>query len=150
MQDPAIVSVDIGASEDNPGEGALVIQLSGTTRSSVPPVIDGVRTKVVFTPDAGTLQAPLLSADEIDRSTATKEIYADGLMSQAGIQGVGVGRSHDNPAETAIVIYVISGMPRAAIPQVLDGVRTQIVEGDRFRAFGWGKETRPVPKCGRK
>jgi hypothetical protein len=150
MQDPAVVSVDIGASEDNPSEGALVIQLSGATRSSIPPVIDGVRTRVIFTPDAGTLQAPLLSTDDIDRSTATKEIYADGLLSQAGIQGVGVGRSHDNPGETAIVIYVISGMPRAAIPQVLDGVRTQIIEGDRFRAFGWGKETRPAPKCGRK
>jgi len=150
MQDPAVISVDVGASEDNPGEGALVIQLSGATRTSVPPVIDGVRTRVIITTDAGALPAPRLSADDIDRSTATKETYADGLISQPGIQGVGVGRSNDNPAETAIVIYVISGMPRAEIPQVLDGVRTQIIEGDRFRAFGWGKETRPAPKCTRK
>lgn len=150
MQDPAVVSVDIGASEDNPGEGALVIQLSGAARAPVPPMIDGVRTKVVFAPEAGTLQAPQLRADDVDRSTATKETYADGLMSQPGIQGVGVGRSSDNPAETAIVIYIISGTPRSTIPQVLEGVRTQIVEGDRFRAYGWGKETRPAPKCTRK
>jgi hypothetical protein len=66
------------------------------------------------------------------------------------VQGVGVGRSNDNPQETAIVIYVISGMPRTAIPQLLDGLRTQIVEGDRFRAFGWGKETRPPRQCTKK
>jgi hypothetical protein len=28
---------------------------------------------------------------------------------------------------------------------VIDGLRTKIVEGDRFRAFGWGHETiKPV------
>src|SRR5215472_4461140 len=47
MQDSAITSVGVGASEDNPGEGALVVQLSGTPRNPIPPLIDGVRTKVV-------------------------------------------------------------------------------------------------------
>jgi hypothetical protein len=150
MQDPAVASVDISASEDNPGEGALLIQLSGATRSPVPQVIDGVRTKVVFTAGAGVLQGPGLNADEMDRARTAKEIYAGGLMSQSGVQGVGVGRSNDNPAETAIVIYTIGAMPRAGIPQLLDGVRTQIVEGDRFRAFGWGKETRPALQCRKK
>jgi hypothetical protein len=150
MQDPAVASVDIGASGDNPGEGALVIRLSGATMTPVAPLIDGVRTKVIFTPGAGTPQTPLLRMDEMDRSTAIKETYAGGLMSQPGIQGVGVGRSIDNPAETAIVVYVISGMARAAIPQLLDGVRTQIIEGDRFRASAWGKETRPAMKCTKK
>jgi hypothetical protein len=149
-QDPAVASVDIGASEDNPEEGALLIQLSGATRSPIPAVIDGVRTKVVFASSAGMPQAPGLSADEMDRATTAKEIYAAGLMSQPGVQGVGVGRSNDNPAETAIVIYLIGGMPRPGIPQSLDGVRTQIVEGDRFRAFGWGKETRPARQCTKK
>jgi hypothetical protein len=150
MRDPAVTSVDIGASGDNPGEGALLIQLSGAAMAPVPPVIDGVRTKVVFTSGAGMLLTPLIRMEDLERSTATKEIYSGGLMSQPGIQGVGVGRSNDNPAETAIVVYVISGTARAMIPQVLDGVRTQIVEGDRFRAFGWGKETRPAMKCTKK
>jgi len=150
MRDPAIASVDVGASEDSPGEGALLIQLSAAAAAPVPQVIDGVRTKVVFTAGDGALPAPSLSADDIDRATATKEIYAGGMMSQPGVQGVGVGRSNDNPQETAIVIYVISGMPRTVIPQLLDGVRTQIVEGERFRAFGWGKETRPPRQCSKK
>jgi len=147
MQDSAISSVDIGASEDNPGEGALVVQLSAAPRSPIPPLIDGVRTKAVFSARAGMAQTPVLSTDDMERAKATKETYAGGLMSQPGIQGVGVGRSSDNAAETAIVIYVVSEMAHPAIPQLLDGVRTKIVEGDRFRAFGWGKETKPVSKC---
>jgi len=149
MQDPAIVSVGVGASEDNPGEGALLIQLSAAPGAPVPQAIDGVRTKVVFSAGAGA-PAPSLSVDDMDRATAAKEIYAGGMMSQPGVQGVGVGRSNDNPQETAIVIYVISGMPRTVIPQLLDGVRTQIVEGERFRAFGWGKETRLPRQCSKK
>jgi hypothetical protein len=149
-QDPAVTSVEVGASEDNPGEGALLVRLSGAPRSGIPPLIDGVRTKVVFSPRAGMAQTPALSMDDMDRAKATKESFAEGLMSQPGVQGVGVGRSIDNPAETAIVVYVISGMTRPAIPQMLDGVRTKIVEGDRFRAFGWGKETRPAIKCVKK
>jgi hypothetical protein len=147
MQDPVITAIEIGASQDNPGEGALLVKLSGAPRNPIPPLIDGVRTKIVFSATAGMAQTPVLSMDDIDRAKTTKETNAGGLMSQPGIQGVGVGRSSDNPAETAIVIYVISGMARPAIPQVLDGVRTKIVEGDRFRAFGWGKETRPAAKC---
>lgn len=150
MQDSAITSADIGASEDNPGEGALVVQLSAAPRNPIPPVIDGVRTKVVFSPRSGMAQIPALSPDDMERAKATKETYAGGLMSLPGIQGVGVGRSNDNVAETAIVIYVISGMARPVIPQLLDGFRTKIVEGDRFRAFGWGKETRPAVKCVKK
>jgi hypothetical protein len=43
-----------------------------------------------------------------------------------------------------MVIYVISGMPHPEIPVVMDGLRTKIIEGDRFRAFGWGHETKPA------
>jgi hypothetical protein len=150
MQDRAVSAVDIGASEDSPGEGALIVRLAGVPRSPVPPVIDGVRTKVVFSPQAGTPKTPALSRDAIDQATATKETYAEGLMSQPGIQGVGVGRSDDNTAETAIVIYVLSGQPRPPIPAVLEGVRTKIVEGDRFRAFDWGKETKATIRCVKK
>jgi len=86
----------------------------------------------------------------MERAAVVKESHATALMSQGGIQGVGVGRSGDNPAETAIVIYVINGQTHPEIPQLLGGVRTKIVEGDRFRAFGWGKETKPAAKCVKK
>src|SRR5215470_12948648 len=109
MQDSAVTSVGIGASEDNPGEGALLIQLSGATRSPIPATVDGVRTKIVLGRDSGLPQTPVLSPEDIERAAVTKESHATALLSQGAIQGVGVGRSSDNPAETAIVIYVING-----------------------------------------
>jgi hypothetical protein len=89
---------------------------------------------------------PVLSLADLDQATAVKENHAD-LMTQPGVQGIGVGRSSDNPAEPAIVIYVLAGQAHPPIPAVLDGVRTKVIEGDRFRAFGWGKETVTPSKC---
>jgi len=147
MTDPAVQSVSIGASEDNPGEGALVIEISGPTRAPIPPTIDGVRTKVVATAQAAPSTVATVSTPDIESAIAVKENHVDTLMSEPGIQGVGVGRSSDDPSKTAIVIYVLTGMERPSIPATLDGVRTKIVEGDRFRAFGWGKEREPARKC---
>ncbi|MGC2697438.1 MAG: hypothetical protein WA738_16750 [Candidatus Angelobacter sp.] len=135
MRDPAIASVTVGASEDSPGEGALVVHVSGAARAMVPAVIDGVRTRVVTdTPAAGTSLVSLTQKD-VDQAMIVKEAYASNLMSQAGIQGVGVGISKDNAADSVVVIFVVRGIAHAPIPASLDGVRTQIVEGDRFRAY---------------
>jgi hypothetical protein len=149
MQDPAVSSVDIGASADIPAEGAVVVRLSGTPRTAIPQVLNGVRTRIVRA-QAAEAQLPVLSTGDMDFATSVKESHTAALMARSGIQGVGVGRSDDNPEETAIVIYVLSGVSHPQIPAVLEGVRTKIVEGDRFRAFGWGKETKPVTKCVRK
>jgi hypothetical protein len=149
MQDPAVSSVGIGASADNPGEGAVIIRLSGAPRRTIPQVLNGVRTRIVRA-QAAEGQLPLLGAGDLDYAASVKENHAAALMAQSGVQGIGVGRSDDNPQETAIVIYVLTGVSHPQIPAVFEGVRTKIVEGDRFRAFGWGRETRPVPKCVKK
>jgi hypothetical protein len=146
MEDPAVTAVSIGASADNPGEGAVVIRLSGSPRSAIPQALDGVRTRIVRAQPEGA-QMPVLNVGDLDYAASVKENHAGALMSQSGIQGIGVGRSDDNPQETAIVIYVLSGVSHPQIPATFEGVRTKIVEGDRFRAFGWGKETRPAVKC---
>ena len=133
MQDTSIKSVTVGASADNPNEGSLLIQVSGSTIPRVPPVIDGVRTRLVFAPNAN----PHLSAtaQEVDRAMIAKDVHVGSFMGQPGIQGVGVSLSLDNPAEAAISIYVIKGVAHQPIPAVIDGVRTRIFEGERFRAF---------------
>jgi hypothetical protein len=133
MQDASIKSVTVGASADNPNEGALLIQVSGSTIPRVPPSIDGVRTRLVF--DASANPHFSIGAQEIDRATIVKEAHVGSLMGQPGIQGVGVSLSADNPAETAVSIYVVKGVAHAPIPAVIDGVRTRIFEGDRFRAY---------------
>lgn len=133
----AVRDVSIGGSVDNPQEGAVVITVHGST--AIPALVDNVRTRVVYE-DA---PAPRASVADINRAAAIQQAHAPALMKESGIQGVGVGVSDDNTAETALVIYVITGMPHPEIPAVIDGLRTKIIEGDRFRAFGWGHETRP-------
>jgi len=133
MHDASIKSVTVGASADNPNEGALLIQVSGSMIPHVPPSIDGVRTRLVF--DAGANPHFSIGAQEVERATIVKEAHVGSLMGQPGIQGVGVSMSADNPAETAVSIYVVKGVAHAPIPAVIDGVRTRIFEGDRFRAY---------------
>jgi hypothetical protein len=76
-----------------------------------------------------------ITQQDVDRTTEVKEANVADLMSQAGIQGVGVAISKDNPAETALAIYVVHGTTHSALPPTIDGVRTQIIEGARFRAY---------------
>jgi hypothetical protein len=133
MKDAAIQGFAIGSSADNPGEGALVIKASRGLNIQVPPVVDGVRTRVVFDNASGV--QPTIGQVEIDRATAVKEAHVADLLGKPGIQGVGVSISADNPAETAISIYVIQGMEHPPIPAVIDGVRTRIFSGTPFKAY---------------
>jgi hypothetical protein len=135
MQDPAIKSVTVGASADNPNEGALLIQVSGSAIPRVQPTIDGVRTRLVFDGSAAATSHPSIGAQEIDRAMVVKEAHVADLMHQPGTQGVGVSISEDNPAETAISIFLVKGVAHPPIPAVIDGVRTKIFEGARFKAF---------------
>jgi hypothetical protein len=135
LENRAVADVSTGASADNPQESAVVITVHEPT--TVPTMLDGVRTRVVYANGA----ASRAGVDAIQAAIKIKDAHANGLMAQSGIQGVGVGVSDDNPAEPALVIYTISGAARSEIPAVIDGMRTKIIEGDRFRAFGWGKET---------
>lgn len=133
MKDPAILDVTVGASADSPGEGALVIRASRPLSTPVPPVIDGVRTRVVFAEGSGA--RPAIGQLQIDHATEVKESHEEELMGKPGIQGMGVTMSADNPAETAISVYVVKGEAHPPIPAVIDGVRTRVFEGTRFKAF---------------
>ena len=134
QQDSSVRSVEVGASADSPGEGALVIHLSHGANAPIPAVVDGVRTRVIFDQDSGIVQ-PAIGQVQVDHATAVKEAHVNEWMGQPGIQGVGVSISADNPAETAVSIYVIEGMSHPDIPPVIDGIRTRIFPGQRFKAF---------------
>jgi hypothetical protein len=140
MKDPAITRVGVGVSDDNPKEAALTVFVNGTTQQLIPPQIEGVRTKLIYM----TSQVPSLTLESIKSAIAIKDARLRDLMGREGIMGVGVGRSEDGPGDPALVIYVEQGKLRSSIPAEIDGIRTKIVEGDRFRAFGWGHETKPV------
>jgi hypothetical protein len=135
LQDTAIKAVSVGISGDNPSEGALLIQAAGSTIPHIPPTIDGVRTRLVSGALASANIAPSIGPQQIDHAAAVKEAHVSELMGQPGIQGVGVAISDDNPAETAISIYLIEGVNHPQIPATIDGVRTRIFVGSRFKAF---------------
>lgn len=133
-QDPSIQSVSVGASADNAGEGALLVHVSGNTIPRVPPVIDGVRTRLVFdTPPAQAL--PPVGKEKVTQALAVKEAHVANLMGQPGIQGVGVSLSIDNPTETAISIYLLKGAAHNPIPPVIDGIRTRVFVSEQFKAY---------------
>jgi hypothetical protein len=166
---PEVQAVGVGASYDNPNDPAVVFFVTqGQPRTGIPTTVDGVRTRIV----QGTLFAKrgAISADdtkaleqsvappqltypisdsEMARAKAAHAAHVDEWMSKAGVQGFGIGSSVDAPGEAAIVIFTIRGVAHDPIPPTLDGVRTRVREGSRFRA-GYGDSTAPtgckVPK----
>ena len=78
-----------------------------------------------------------LSAQAIEHAAVVKNRKAGDLLARPGVQGVGVGASSGDPTQVAIVIYVIAGSGHSPLPESIDGVPTEIVSTDRFRAYGW-------------
>lgn len=153
MSDPALSGVGVGASADEPGRAAIVFYVSGTPLKPLPAQIEGVRTKVIYgsrfqaqdaTTPAGEPRP--VASEEMQRGVAAKQLHAADLLKQQGIIGVGVGRSDDAPGESAVVVYVEKGRAHAAVPATIEGVRTKVVETQRFKAFGWGHE-KARPAC---
>jgi hypothetical protein len=151
LQDPSVDRLDVGQSEDNPRDAALVVYLKSEPHIPIPAQLDGIRTKIVrestllSAKTTGRLGA--ISEAEVQRATDVKERHADTLMSDSSILGVGVGASNDEIGRSAIVIFVQKGK-QTNMPTEIDGVRTKIIESEPFRAFNWGKRTRSA--CSRR
>jgi len=146
-----VQAVGVNASADDPS--AVAIELFVTKDAapgSLPAQIDGLRTKIVNVgPNAGRGVLSLaessalessaaaspgttLSEAEVARVRAVHSAHVNELMKLAGVQGVGITSSTDNPGEAALMIYLIQGAPHAEIPAVIDGVRTRIKESGPF------------------
>ena len=90
----------------------------------------GAQAQMVAREKALTVTA--LPEAEIARATAVKNLHAVELMQDPAVTGVGVAQSEDNPAESAIAIFV-TGQPGNPIPAQIDGVRTKIIMGSEFQ-----------------
>lgn len=154
LRDPAITGLDVAASSDDPRHAAIVVY-TNVAQAHVPHLVDGVRTRVVYEQAADAAPSaraavgamPTMTRQELLRGIAVKAQHAKELMANPAIIGVGVGASHDNPSESALVVFIERGK-QASVPAEIDGIRTRIQFTDRFRAFGWGKS---APKsCSRK
>jgi len=155
---PGVVSLGVGASLDSPAEPALLVIVNpGTRASALPKQVGGVRLRILeqagSLPPAGILSVSdsqrimmaqaeipstqVLTAAEVARASAAKTDAVAGLLQLSGIQGVGVTASADSPAEAALLVYVVRGSTHAAIPPVVNGVRTAIRASSLFRS-GFG------------
>ena len=140
-----ILGVATGKSSDHAGEAAVIIYVDESMNVSVPQTVSGVRTEVIPTTTqavlAGTApqsaaksgaSTPLPSA-VFSQAVAAKEQVAQSLMQQnPAYFGVGVGQSLDNPREASLVIYVDRKQVPAALPPVINGLRTRYVIMDRL------------------
>ena len=139
-----ILGVAIGKSSDHPGEAALILYTDEKMTVSIPPTVDGIRTLAIPTMaralaygaapqtpvDAASISLP---GSVLAQAIAAKNQAAPGLMRQnSAFFGVGVGQSLDNPREAALVIYVDRNRLPAALPAIIDGLRTRYVVMDRL------------------
>jgi len=165
MAHPEVQAVGVGASYDNPEEATIVLFVTkGQPRSQLPAQVDGIRTRIIegdifasrgalSTQESAALEqaapAPQLvysiSDSELSRARVVQRAHMDELLKQPGVQGVGLTASVDSPGEAALLVYLIRGVKHAAIPPVIDGLRTRVREGSRFRA-GMG-EAHPKAGC---
>jgi len=164
LTNPYVRAVGIGASLDDPGEPAVLLVVDPRQpRVELPAVLDGVRTRIVqadASAPRGVLeeaQSAALAADGdpfsasdvsealIAQARAIHAAHVDELMKMDGVQGVGITSSADSPGDSALMIFVIRGVPHPAIPPVIDGLRTRLRESSRFRA-GFG-DRQPQGAC---
>ena len=161
MAHPEVQAVGVGASLDNPAEPAIVFFVTkGQPRTSIPTQVGGIRTRIVegdLFARRGAISAAdtavneqtatppqlvyALSAAEMRRAKVVHAAHAKDLMSQPGVQGVGITSSVDSPGEAALMIFVIRGVAHPPIAPVIDGLRTRVREGSRFRAGNRGLES---------
>jgi hypothetical protein len=149
-----VQAVGVGASRDNPREAAILFFVTaGQPRTNVPSQVDGVRTRIVegaLFAKRGALSAEesaqaersagagsevyAISAAELARAKQVHAARSQEMMSQAGVQGVGISASMDAPGEAALMIFLVRGAAHNPIPSVIDGLRTRVRESSRFRA----------------
>ena len=163
---PEVQAVGVGQSYDNPKEPAILFFVTpGESRTNLPAQVDGVRTRIIEQPlfdkrgaisaeDSAMLEksvaAPQLvysfSDAEMARAKVVHTAHVEGLMKQAGVQGVGIGSSVDSPGEAALIIFTLRGVPQDPIPAVIDGLRTRVRESTRFHAGSAGSEVQRTCK----
>jgi hypothetical protein len=155
-----IQAVGVGASIDHPGEAAVVLIVDPSQPPmAIPAQLDGIATRIVqgastaphgvFGMETAARVAPVsdsfavnsISRAELARAQSVNAAHANSLMKQPWIQGVGITSSADAPGEAAMMIFLIRGVSRNAIPVVIDGLRTRIRESSRFTAGHRGSET---------
>jgi hypothetical protein len=163
MSHSQVQAVGVGTSFDNPAEAAIVFFVTkGQPRNNLPLQVDGVRTRIVendifavrglvSATESATLEKSAavpqitypISGAEVARAKVVHTAHVAELLKLPGVQGVGISSSADSAGEAALMVYFIRGVEHAAVPPVIDGLRTRLREGGRFRANYGGARRKP-------
>jgi hypothetical protein len=161
MGNPGVQALGVGASQDHPGEAAIVFFVTkGIAWTGIPQEVEGIRTRIVegelfaqrgmLNPEqtslmeraeTGNVFGLTISEGEYERAKAVHAASVTEWMSKSGVQGFGIGASADAPGEAALVIFLVRGAAHEVIPPVIEGVRTRVRESSPFVA-GVGEENR--------
>ncbi len=82
------------------------------------------------------LKTAQVAAQAMQAASIVRDARAPELLANASVHAIGLGRSYDNPGQAAILLFVSRGSSPATIPQILDGVRTRVIEGDAWNYRG--------------
>jgi hypothetical protein len=74
--------------------------------------------------------APISSAAQSRAEYAAETAGASLVNAERGILGVSAGGSLDSPGEPVVIVYVDKTRPAVEVPEVIDGVRTQVIATD--------------------
>ena len=83
-----------------------------------------------------TLSSAIVSKEAMQIAVAARDSHAQELLALPGVNGIGVGASLDHAGEPAVLLFIAPGTQRSALPQLVDGVRTRIVETANESAKG--------------
>ena len=136
------VRLSLASSLDHPGSPAIAIATDGSNPPpNLPREFAGIPTQVAQVSKSATLPdsqlslqpAPQPAAAALARAILVKQSRAAELfLANPAIFGVGVGQSHDNPADPAILLLVDQNQPLGALPEFLDHQRVRILPMDRL------------------
>jgi hypothetical protein len=113
---------------DSNGNPATVV--GGATHSvigcTLPIAPSSAAAAAVTTPNSAALQ----------NATRVRDAHISEILSYKEVQGVGVGSSHDNASEAAILLFVAKDQTHIDLPRQFDGVRTRIAEVTTSPRYG--------------
>ncbi|HEY4046120.1 MAG TPA: hypothetical protein VGM27_04555 [Acidobacteriaceae bacterium] len=140
--DNGVLGVNTGRSLDRPEQAAVLIYVDKSkAKVPVPKLINGMRTVVIATDEAGASSqiAPGSPApgihlpDDVLRTAAqVQRQYAGQLMSDPAFFGVGVTQSFDNPAEAALLVLVDPKKTPESMPDTIGSLRVRYLKINRL------------------
>jgi hypothetical protein len=104
-------------------------------------VVGGIAHSVIgctlpMAPSSAATAVTTPTSAAIQNATKVRDAHISEILSHKEVQAVGVGSSHDDSSEAAILLFTAKDQAHTGLPRQLDGVRTRIVEVTTSPRYG--------------